>query len=160
LLDCFVLAFALGSFFDDLGVQVTLQIWDTAGQERFQSLGTSFYRGSDGVVFVFDVGRPETFRALAQWKDAFLIQVTRKRPIEKFSNRSVSQAGIQDKNFPMLVLANKIDIEDRKVIVLVCLLYSPFHQKGVGKCRFLRRKREIGAMLRDLSTWKRRPKRR
>jgi hypothetical protein len=48
------------------GRSVTLQIWDTAGQERFQSLGTSFYRGSDGVVFVFDVGRPETFRALAQ----------------------------------------------------------------------------------------------
>merc|ERR1712065_122727 len=81
------------------GRPLTLQIWDTAGQERFQSLGTSFYRGSDGVVFVFDVGRPETFQALAQWKDAFLIQ-----------------AGIQDaKGFPMLVLANKVDIEDRKV---------------------------------------------
>ena len=79
---------------------MTLQIWDTAGQERFQSLGTSFYRGSDGVVFVFDVGRPETFRALAQWKDAFLIQ-----------------AGIQDaKGFPMLVLANKVRL---------CLLGSP-----------------------------------
>lgn len=78
---------------------VTLQIWDTAGQERFQSLGTSFYRGSDGVIFVFDVGRPETFRALPQWKDAFLIQ-----------------AGIDGaKEFPMLVLANKVDIEDRKV---------------------------------------------
>lgn len=81
------------------GRPVTLQIWDTAGQERFQSLGTSFYRGSDGVVFVFDVGRPETFKALGQWRDAFLIQ-----------------AGIADaKTFPMLVLANKVDIEDRKV---------------------------------------------
>lgn len=48
---------------------------------------------------MFDVGRPETFRALAQWRDAFLIQ-----------------AGITDaKTFPMLVLANKVDIEDRKV---------------------------------------------
>jgi signal recognition particle receptor subunit beta len=36
-----------------------LSLIATAGQERFQSLGTSFYRGSDGVVFVFDVGRPE-----------------------------------------------------------------------------------------------------
>jgi hypothetical protein len=35
---------------DHFGVRrpVTLQIWDTAGQERFQSLGNSFYRGSDG----------------------------------------------------------------------------------------------------------------
>lgn len=27
------------------------------GQERFQGLGTSFYRGADGVIFVFDVTR-------------------------------------------------------------------------------------------------------
>lgn len=33
------------------------QIWDTAGQERFQGLGTSFYRGADAVIFVFDVTR-------------------------------------------------------------------------------------------------------
>jgi GTPase SAR1 family protein len=30
---------------------------DTAGQERFQGLGTSFFRGADGVIFVFDVTR-------------------------------------------------------------------------------------------------------
>ena len=72
---------------------------DTAGQERFQSLGTSFYRGSDGVIFVFDVTRPETFEALSQWKQAFVIQAE----IEG------------QKDFPMLVLANKIDREDRKV---------------------------------------------
>jgi len=39
------------------GRPVNLQIWDTAGQERFQGLGTSFYRGADGVCFVFDVTR-------------------------------------------------------------------------------------------------------
>uniref|UniRef100_A0A6B2LJM1 Ras-related protein Rab-7b n=1 Tax=Arcella intermedia TaxID=1963864 RepID=A0A6B2LJM1_9EUKA len=78
---------------------VTLQIWDTAGQERFQGLGTTFYRGSDGAIFVFDVSRKDTFDALAQWKNAFLIQVG------------------QEKNddFPMLVVANKVDREDRVI---------------------------------------------
>lgn len=33
---------------------VTLQLWDTAGQERFQSLGTSFYRGADCCILVYD----------------------------------------------------------------------------------------------------------
>jgi len=78
---------------------VTLQIWDTAGQERFQGLGTTFYRGSDGAIFVFDVSRKATFDALLQWKKAFLIQVG------------------QESNdiFPMLVVANKVDREDRVV---------------------------------------------
>jgi len=78
---------------------VTLQIWDTAGQERFQGLGTTFYRGSDGVAFVFDVSRKDTFDALLQWKKAFLIQV--------------GQEGNDD--FPMLIIANKIDKEDRVI---------------------------------------------
>jgi Ras-related protein Rab-7A len=33
---------------------VTLQLWDTAGQERFQSLGTSFFRGADCCILVYD----------------------------------------------------------------------------------------------------------
>eukprot|EP01091_Cochliopodium_minus_P002076 TRINITY_DN1198_c0_g1_i2.p1 TRINITY_DN1198_c0_g1~~TRINITY_DN1198_c0_g1_i2.p1 ORF type:complete len:178 (-),score=46.26 TRINITY_DN1198_c0_g1_i2:65-598(-) len=81
------------------GKPVTLQIWDTAGQERFQSLGNSFYRGADGVIFVFDVSRRDTFEALSQWKQAFLVQAE----IEG------------QKDFPMLVLANKIDRDDRQV---------------------------------------------
>jgi Ras-related protein Rab-7A len=78
---------------------VTLQIWDTAGQERFQGLGTTFYRGSDGAMFVFDVSRKDTFDSLVQWKKAFLIQV--------------GQEG--NDNFPMIVIANKIDREDRAI---------------------------------------------
>lgn len=48
--------------------QVATIPYDTqqvAGQERFQGLGTSFYRGADGVVFVFDVTRKATTAASA-----------------------------------------------------------------------------------------------
>jgi Ras-related protein Rab-7A len=43
------------------GKFVTLQIWDTAGQERFQSLGPTFYRGTDCCILVYDVTRPASF---------------------------------------------------------------------------------------------------
>ena len=33
---------------------VKLQLWDTAGQERFRAVTSSFYRGSHGVVMVYD----------------------------------------------------------------------------------------------------------
>jgi len=81
------------------GKPVVLQIWDTAGQERFQGLGTSFYRGADGVIFVFDVTRKKTFDELAQWKKAFLIQIGQEN----------------NQNFPMLILANKVDLDERQV---------------------------------------------
>jgi small GTP-binding protein len=49
------------------GSTVRCQIWDTAGQERFRSLTTSYYRGTDGVLVVFDLSRPSTFDDLDQW---------------------------------------------------------------------------------------------
>jgi len=79
---------------------VTMQIWDTAGQERFQSLGVAFYRGADCCVLVFDVNVAKTFENLDSWRDEFLIQ-----------------AGPRDPdNFPFVVLGNKIDLENQRVV--------------------------------------------
>eukprot|EP00007_Cunea_sp_BSH-02190019_P006381 CAMPEP_0174236980 /NCGR_PEP_ID=MMETSP0417-20130205/6368_1 /TAXON_ID=242541 /ORGANISM="Mayorella sp, Strain BSH-02190019" /LENGTH=202 /DNA_ID=CAMNT_0015315685 /DNA_START=98 /DNA_END=706 /DNA_ORIENTATION=- len=82
------------------GKDITMQIWDTAGQERFQGLGTAFYRGSDGVIFVFDVTRRDTFEELERWRTSFLIQV--------------EQEGNND--FPMLIIGNKCDKADERVV--------------------------------------------
>lgn len=40
---------------------VVLQLWDTAGQERFNSIVKSYYRGTDGFLFVFDVTNMRSF---------------------------------------------------------------------------------------------------
>jgi len=79
---------------------VTMQIWDTAGQERFQSLGVAFYRGADCCVLVFDVNVAKTFENLDSWRDEFLIQ---------------AQPRDAD-NFPFVVLGNKIDLENQRVV--------------------------------------------
>ncbi|MEW5319100.1 MAG: hypothetical protein WDW38_010270 [Sanguina aurantia] len=42
-----------------------LTVWDTAGQERFRTLTSSYYRGAQGIVYVYDVTRRETFEDLA-----------------------------------------------------------------------------------------------
>ncbi|CAO3638249.1 unnamed protein product [Cunninghamella echinulata] len=44
-----------------------LTIWDTAGQERFRTLTSSYYRGAQGVILVYDVSSRETFDALSTW---------------------------------------------------------------------------------------------
>jgi small GTP-binding protein len=48
------------------GKRLKLTVWDTAGQERFRTLTSSYYRGAQGVVFVYDLTRRETFENLAE----------------------------------------------------------------------------------------------
>jgi len=79
---------------------VTLQIWDTAGQERFQSLGKSFYRGADCCILVYDVGAAKSFESLDTWKSEFLVQANVGGP----------------EHYPFVVIGNKIDQEDKRVV--------------------------------------------
>ncbi|KNC97040.1 small GTP-binding protein domain [Spizellomyces punctatus DAOM BR117] len=44
-----------------------LAIWDTAGQERFRTLTSSYYRGAQGVILVYDVSNRQTFEHLQLW---------------------------------------------------------------------------------------------
>ena len=47
---------------------VPVEVWDTAGQEQHHCLNTVYYRGAQGIVFVYDVTRRETFDDLeAVW---------------------------------------------------------------------------------------------
>jgi Ras-related protein Rab-7A len=81
------------------GKMVTLSLWDTAGGEGFNSLGTSFYRGSDVCVIVYDVTRAETFESAKRWKLDFITQV-----------------GLSPSDdFPFPLLANKCDLPSRVV---------------------------------------------
>ena len=44
--------------------RLKLTIWDTAGQERFRTLTSSYYRGAQGVILVYDVCNRTTFENL------------------------------------------------------------------------------------------------
>ncbi|CAK4492136.1 unnamed protein product [Aphanomyces euteiches] len=47
--------------------KVKLEIWDTAGQETFLSITRSYYRGADGVLLVYDIGKRSSFEHLGRW---------------------------------------------------------------------------------------------
>ncbi|ORX36054.1 ras-domain-containing protein [Kockovaella imperatae] len=49
------------------GRRYKLSIWDTAGQERFRTLTSSYYRGAQGVVLVYDVSSRQSFDELLKW---------------------------------------------------------------------------------------------
>ena len=81
------------------GKYVTLQIWDTAGQERFQSLGPTFYRGTDCCILVYDVTKQTSFENIKKWKNEFCVQL------------DLSNAD----DFPFLLLGNKCDLPDKVI---------------------------------------------
>lgn len=49
------------------GHRVKLQIWDTAGQERFRTITSTYYRGTHGVIIVYDVTNGESFANVKRW---------------------------------------------------------------------------------------------
>ena len=49
------------------GEQVTLHIWDTSGQERYRNMTSSYYRGADVILIMYDVTNMESFINVKQW---------------------------------------------------------------------------------------------
>jgi len=78
------------------GNKVKLAIWDTAGQERFRTLTPSYYRGAQGVIFVYDVSNRSSYDRLQHWLTE----------LETYSTKS---------DVVKMLVANKIDREKREV---------------------------------------------
>lgn len=53
----------------DDGQKAKCQVWDTAGQERFRLISRAYYKGSHGIVLVYDVTDRKSFEHLRDWID-------------------------------------------------------------------------------------------
>ncbi len=70
------------------GTKIKLQIWDTAGQERFRTITTSYFRGAQGILLVYDVTDRDTFTALDKWVAHFReLSVSQRAPLVSPSHR-------------------------------------------------------------------------
>lgn len=78
------------------GKNVKLQIWDTAGQERFKNITSTYYRGGNGILVVYDITDRESFSNLNSW----LIE------IEKSASKNVYK----------LLIGNKCDLEEKRAV--------------------------------------------
>lgn len=78
------------------GKTVKLQIWDTAGQERFRTITSSYYRGSHGIIIVYDVTDQESFNGVNMWL----------QEIDRYATSSVLK----------LLVGNKCDLADKRVV--------------------------------------------
>ena len=44
-----------------------INLWDTAGQEKLKSMTKLFFKGSDIVIYVYDITSENSFESLKQW---------------------------------------------------------------------------------------------
>ncbi|KAJ8532797.1 hypothetical protein K7X08_015686 [Anisodus acutangulus] len=80
------------------GKKLKLTIWDTAGQERFRTLTSSYYRGAQGIILVYDVTRRETFTNLFDvWA----------KEVELYSN---------NQDCVKMLVGNKVDRESERAV--------------------------------------------
>lgn len=70
-------------------------IWDTAGQERFRNITKAYYRGSLGMLLVYDITNKTTFENISRWM------------------KEIKSSTSED--LEIILIGNKIDLPDRQV---------------------------------------------
>ena len=75
---------------------IKLMIYDTAGHERFRTLSKNQISSTKGILIVYDVTEKESFDALTFWMKSFKENA--------------------NKNAICLIIGNKIDLENKRVI--------------------------------------------
>ena len=79
------------------GIKITYQIWDLAGQKRFHEVMGRYYNGAKGGAAVFDITRLETFENIPEWVEHL-------------------RENIDNKNIPLILVGNKVDLEDKRIV--------------------------------------------
>lgn len=78
------------------GCRIKLKIWDTAGQERFRTITTSYFRGAQGFLIIYDVTDRNSFNSVRNW---------------------ISQIEMHgDLTAPRIIIGQKCDVSEHRVI--------------------------------------------
>ncbi len=73
-----------------------IDLWDTFGQERFEAMMGMYYRGADAAIITYDINDRTSFDGINYWF---------KQLEEKV-----------EENIPVVLLANKSDIENKRQV--------------------------------------------
>jgi small GTP-binding protein len=76
---------------------INVHIHDTCGQERFNAITESYYKKGDGILLVFDITSQKSFDKI---KDYYVANIREKCK----------------KNIPIILLGNKTDLDDKRVV--------------------------------------------
>lgn len=75
------------------GKRIKVQLWDTAGEERFRTIAKNYFKGSHGILLLYDVTNLKTFQGVKEWINQIRQEV---------SNKTI-----------IFLIGNKIDLNDQ-----------------------------------------------
>ena len=76
--------------------QYKIYLYDTTGQEKYKSIALNIIKNAQGIILMYDITDRESFESIPDWI------------------KSIKDA--KGNNFPMILLGNKLDKEDVRVI--------------------------------------------
>ena len=51
----------------DSGEMIKVQLWDTAGQDRYRTIAKNYYKGSHGILLLYDITKRNSFENIREW---------------------------------------------------------------------------------------------
>ena len=69
-----------------------LFFYDTTGQEKYRSIAVNLIKNADGVFLMYDITSKKSFDSISEWMESI------------FNSKP--------KNFPIVLIGNKLDLED------------------------------------------------
>ena len=88
--------------------RLKMQIWDTAGQERYNTLTSSFFKSTNGVLVVFALNSRASFDSVSKWmnqihalasKDVVVLLVGNKADLPKERQVTTDEGEALAKNY-------------------------------------------------------------
>ena len=71
-----------------------ISLFDTAGQEKFRAIARNYYKGSDGILLLYDITDRVTFENIEMWIDNITDSLGKKA----------------DEKYVIILIGNKLDL--------------------------------------------------
>ena len=71
----------------DSGETIKVQLWDTAGQDRYRTIAKNYYKGSHGILLLYDITKENSFENIREWVQNIREEVYEKAIIFLIGNK-------------------------------------------------------------------------
>ncbi len=110
-----------------------LQIWDLAGHNTFQSIRDLYYKGTKGIILVYDITNLDSFRKLETW---------------------IEEIRLQELYSPILLVGNKSDLESKRIVLptVALQLRQQISSELQVPCHYIETSAVMGSRINDVFT--------
>ena len=73
-----------------------IKLYDTGGQEKYSAITKSYYKGSDGILLIYDITNRSSFDSIQMWIDTI-------------------KSNFKDTKYSIILIGNKLDLIEEDI---------------------------------------------